>query len=195
MGWLLLGLVLFLGVHSVRIVAEDWRTATRARLGAGAWKGLYSLLSVVGFVLIVWGFAQARQQPVAVWSPPTGLRHLASLLTLVAFVLLAAAYVPGNGIRARMHHPMILGVKTWALAHLLANGTLAHMVLFGSFMAWAVLDYRAARQRDRAAATAYPAGHAIGTALTVAMGVLAWAVFAFWLHGWWIGVRPIGSGG
>ena len=195
MAWLVLGLVLFLGVHSVRIVAEDWRTATRARLGEGAWKGAYSLLSVIGFVLIVWGFGLARQQPVALWSPPVGLRHLASLLTLVSFVLLAAAYVPGNGIKARLHHPMILGVKTWALAHLLANGNLAHLVLIGSFLVWAVLAYRAARQRDRAAGTVYPAGRATGTVMTLVLGVAGWAVFAFWLHGWWIGIRPIASGG
>ena len=121
MSMLILGLVLFLGVHSVRIVADDWRTRTIGRIGAGAWKGAYTVISLVGFGLLVWGFGQARMQPVQVWAPPVGMRHLASLLTLVAFVFLAAAYVPGNAIKARMHHPMVLGVKTWALAHQLGE--------------------------------------------------------------------------
>ena len=192
MAWLILGLVLFLGVHSVRVLAEDWRTQTRARLGENAYKGLYSLVSVAGFALIVWGFGQARQQPVLLWTPPTGLRHAAALLTLLAFVLLAAAYVPGNVIKARLHHPMVLGVKTWALAHLLANGLLAQVLLFGAFLLWAALDFRAARQRDRAGQVVYAPGRAGPTVVTVLVGVAAWAAFAFWAHGAWIGVRPFG---
>jgi len=136
--YLILGLMVFLGAHSVRIVADDWRTRTRARMGVLPWKGLFSVVSLLGFGLLVWGFGVARQQPVQLWSPPTALRPLASLLTLIAFVLLAAAYVPGNGIKARLHHPMVLGVKAWALAHLLVNGNVAHVVLFGSFLLWAV---------------------------------------------------------
>jgi uncharacterized membrane protein len=125
MSYLVLGLVLFLGVHSVRIVADGWRTQMRARLGEGAWKGLYSVASVVGLVLVVWGYGLARQQPVVLWNPPVGMRHAASLLTLIAFVLLAAAYVPRNVFKARLHHPMVLSVKVWALAHLISNGNLA----------------------------------------------------------------------
>jgi uncharacterized membrane protein len=121
-----------------------------------------------------------------------GLRHLASLLTLVSFVFLAAAYVPRNAIKARLHHPMTLGVKVWALSHLLANHTLADVLLFGGFLVWAVLCFRAARARDRAAGTVYPAGTAAGTAITVAAGLGAWMVFAMWLHGPLIGVRPFG---
>lgn len=192
MVYLVLGLVIFLGVHSVRMVADGWRTRTRASLGEGAYKGIYSLASVLGFVLIVWGFGVARQQPVQLWSPPVAMRHVAALLTLVSFVLLAAAYVPGNGIKARVHHPMVLGVKVWALAHLLANGTLAHGVLFGSFLAWAVWNFIAARKRDRAAGVQYPPGRAGATALTVLAGAVAWAVFALLLHGWLIGVKPFG---
>ncbi|MDE2455219.1 MAG: NnrU family protein, partial [Burkholderiales bacterium] len=160
MSLMLLGLVVFLGVHSVRIVAEPWRAAMRARLGANAWKGLYSLLSLAGFALIVVGFGQARQHPVVLWPALVWTRHLAALLVLVAFVLVAAAYVPGNGIKARLHHPMVLGVKTWAFAHLLANNTLAAEVLFAAFLLWAVLDFRAARARDRAAGTVYAPGRA-----------------------------------
>ena len=119
---LILGLIIFLGVHSVRIVANDWRTQSRARIGNRPWMGLFSVAALLGLYLIVWGFGLARQQPVQLWSPPVGMRHLASLLTLISFVLLAAAYVPGNMIKARTHHPMVLAVMLWALAHLLANG-------------------------------------------------------------------------
>ena len=191
MSVLILGLVLFLGVHSTRIFADGWRTAMIRRLGAGKWKGLYTLLSLAGFGLLVWGFGLARQQPVALWSPPFFMRHVAWLLTLIAFILLAATYVPRNAIKARLHHPMVLAVMFWAVAHLLANGNRANAVLFGSFLLWAVLSFRAARERDRAARTLYPAGTASGTAMTVLVGIAAWAVFAFWAHGLLIGVRPI----
>jgi len=189
---LILGLVIFLGVHSVRIFAEGWRTGLRARVGENAYKGVYTLLSLAGFALIVWGYGQARLAPVMLWTPMVWTRHLAALLMLVSFILLAAAYVPKNGIKAAVHHPMVLGVKVWALAHLLANHTLADLLLFGSFLVWAVLNFRAARQRDRAAGTRYPAGTAQGTVITVVAGVVGWAVFAFWAHGWLMGVRPFG---
>jgi uncharacterized membrane protein len=189
---LVLGLLIFLGLHSVRIVADPWRSAMRARLGEGAWKGLYSLLSLAGFALLIWGYGQARQTPVVLWTPPVSMRHLAALLTAIAFILITAAYVPRNAIKAKLHHPMLLGVKTWALAHLLANGTLADVLLFGSFLAWAVVLFAVSRRRDRANGTVYPAGTASGTTITVVVGLLAWAAFAFWLHGMLIGVRPFG---
>ena len=192
MSLLVLGLVLFLGVHSVRIVADGWRARTLARIGEPAWKGAYSMLAGVGLVLIVWGYGMARRAPVVLWEPPAGMRHLAALLTLAAFVGIAAAYVPRNAIRARLHHPMVLGVKAWALAHLLANGTLADVLLFGGFLLWAVFDFRAARRRDRAAGTVYPPGSPAGTATAVAVGVAAWALFALWGHQALIGVRPFG---
>ena len=192
MVYLVLGLVLFLGVHSVRIVAEGWRTQTIARLGEGAYKGIYTVVSLVGLGLIIWGFGVARETPTMLWMPPRGMRHAAALLTLIAFVFLAAAYVPRNAIKARLHHPMVLAVKTWALAHLLSNGSLAHVILFGSFLAWGVANFIAARKRDRALGTRYPAGNLAGTATTVVVGVAAWAVVALWLHGALIGIRPLG---
>ncbi len=192
MSILILGLIVFLGAHSTRIVADGWRTAQIKRLGEGAYKGIYSVISLAGFGLIVWGFGLARQQPVLLWTPPVAMRHVAALLTLVAFVLLAAAYVPRNAIKARLHHPMVLAVKTWAFAHLLANGGLADLLLFGCFLAWAVVCYSAEKKRDRAALTQYPAGTAGATAITVAVGAAVWALFAFWLHGVLIGVRPFG---
>ena len=189
---LILGLIVFLGAHSVRIVADRWRSAQIARLGENAWKGLYSLVSAVGLGLIVWGYGQTRMAPVDLWMPPVWTRHLASLLTLAAFVLLAAAYVPGTRIKGAVHHPMVIGVKVWALAHLLANGRLGDLVLFGAFLAWAVLDFRAARARDRASGTHYPGGRWDRDVVAVAAGVAGWGAFAFWLHGWLIGVRPFG---
>ncbi|CAN7629754.1 NnrU family protein [Pseudoduganella sp. LjRoot289] len=189
---LVLGLLIFLGVHSVRIVADPWRGAMLARLGENGWKGLYSLVALAGFALLVWGYGQARQAPVVLWTPPAAMRHLAALLTAIAFVFITAAYVPRNGIKARLHHPMLLGVKSWALAHLLANGTLADVLLFGGFLVWAIVDFASARRRDRASGTVYPPGTASGTAITVAVGLAAWAAFAFWLHGMLIGVRPFG---
>lgn len=189
---LLLGLVLFLGVHSTRIVADGWRTATIARVGEMPWKGIYSLLSIAGFVLLVIGYGAARQSPVVLFAPPVWTRHLAALLTIPAFVLLVAAYVPGNAIKRAVGHPMVAGVKVWALAHLLANGTLADVLLFGTFLAWAVLCFIAARRRDRVAGTSYPAGPGSRTAITVVVGLAAWAVFAFALHRPLIGVAPFG---
>lgn len=191
MTYLVLGLVIFLGVHSVRIVADAWRTRMRERLGEGAWKGLYSLLSLAGLALVVWGFGVAREQPVVLWMPPAGMRHLAGLLTLLSFVLFAAAYVPGNGIKARLHHPMAAGVKVWALAHLLSNGMLVHQILFGAFLLWAVASFAAARRRDRLAGTVYAPGQVLPTVITVLLGAAAWAAVAFWLHGMLIGIRPL----
>ncbi|MCM2347281.1 MAG: NnrU family protein [Acidovorax soli] len=192
MSYLVLGLVLFLGMHSVRIVADGWRTQTLARMGELPWKGLYSLVSALGLALIVWGYGLARQQPVVLWVPPIGMRHAASLLTLIAFILLAAAYVPRNALKARLHHPMVLGVKVWALAHLISNGNLADVVLFGSFLLWAVLSFRAARQRDRAQGAVVAPGTAVGTGATLVVGAVAWAGFAFWAHALLMGVSPLG---
>ena len=193
MTYLIVGVVLFLGMHSIRVFANDWRTQTLARVGEKPFKGIYALMSIAGFALLVWGYGQARQQGVMLWNPPTAMRHIAALLTLVAFVLVAAAYVPGNQIKAKLHHPMVLGTKVWALAHLLANGSLADVVVFGSFWVWSVLLFAASRKRDRRERTVYGAGTAGATAITVVVGVVAWAVFAFWLHRVLIGVSPFGA--
>lgn len=193
MSMLIAGLVIFLGVHSVRILAEGLRTQMRSRLGENGYKGLYSLLSVLGFALIVWGYGAARLEPMVLWGSPTWTRHLASLFTLPAFVILFAAYVPGNIIKAKLHHPMVLGIKLWAFAHLVANNTVADLLLFGGFLVWAALSFRAARQRDAQAGTVYAPGRMGPTLVTVALGLVAWAAFAFWAHAAWIGVRPFGG--
>lgn len=189
---LILGLVLFLGTHSVRIVADGFRTAQIARLGVNGWKAIYSIVSIAGFALLVYGYGLAREAPTVLWVPPPWTRHVTALLTIPAFVLLAAAYVPGTRIKRAVGHPMVAGVKIWAFAHLLANGTLADAVLFGAFLVWAVFDYVAARRRDRASGTVYVTGPASRDVAAVTIGLAAYVVFAFWLHAWWIGVRPFG---
>ncbi|MFC3110780.1 NnrU family protein [Undibacterium arcticum] len=189
---LILGLLLFLGVHSVRMVADGWRARQITRLGGNLWKGAYSLLSVLGLGLIIWGYGLSRAQPVVLWEPDLGMRHLTALLTMLAFILLAATYVPGSRLKAAVGHPMMLGVSIWALAHLLSNGSLTDVLLFGAFLIWSVLGFRAARRRDRAAGVVYRAGTLAGDAKVVVVGLLAWGLFAEFLHGWLIGVKPFG---
>lgn len=188
MTWLALGLALFLGIHLTRAVAPQWRGAQIARLGEKGWKGLYTVLSLAGFGLILWGYSQARLDPVVLWAPIRGMNHLAALLMLVAMVLIAAAYVPRNHFKARLQLPMTLSVKVWALAHLLANNTLADVMLFGSFLVWSVLVFRAARRRP---APALAAPTVAGTVATVAAGIALWAFFAFWAHAAWLGIAPM----
>jgi uncharacterized membrane protein len=185
---LVLGLLVFLGAHSVRIFADDWRAAQIAKLGAGKWKGSYALVSIVGFVLIVQGFAAARVEPVLLWSSPVWARHLASLGMFIALILLAAAYVPRNHFKARLQHPMVLAVKVWAVVHLLANGRLADVLLFGSFLVWAVLDFRSARKRE--AVVVSPT--MLGSVITVLVGAGAWFGLVCCAHQWLFGVRPLG---
>ncbi len=193
MSVLILGLLVFLGTHSLRIVGEGWRGAQIARLGLQRWKAIYSLVSAVGLGLIVWGYGLARAEPPVFWGTPVWARHLAAALTLPAFILLVAAYVPGTRIKAAVGHPMLAGVKVWALAHLLANGKLSGVILFGAFLAWAVADFIASRRRDRVAGRSYPAAGAARDAVVVAIGAAAWALFAFHGHAWLIGVRPFGA--
>jgi uncharacterized membrane protein len=188
---LIVGLLIFLGVHSLRIFASDWRSRQRARLGEMVWKGLVALVSLIGFVLLCWGFGLARQQPVVLYVPPLALRHLNALFTLLAFVLVAAAYVPRNHLKAKFGHPMLVGVKTWAFGHLLATGMLHDVVLFGAFLMWAVVLFIVARRSDRRTGTVYPAGTLAGDGIVVVTGVAVWIVFAFWLHLWLIGVNPM----
>lgn len=192
MALLIVGLIVFLGMHSVRLFADGWRTEMVARWGLGGWKALYSLVSIAGFVALVWGFGLARQQTVLLYVPPVWLKHANALFTLVAFVLVAAAYVPRNHIKARLGHPMLAGVKLWAFGHLLATGFLHDVVLFGAFLLWAVVDFVASRRRDRRTGAAYPAGTWRGDAIALVAGIAGWAIFAFWLHARWIGVSPFG---
>lgn len=188
---LLFGLFLFLGVHIVQALAPQWRAHRLAQWGELTYKGLYSLAAGIGLVLIVIGYGQARAEPVVLWTPPRGMVHASFLLMWVSMVLLVAAYWPRNHIRARLRHPMTLGVKVWAFAHLLANGNLADLMLFGSFLVWAVLVFRSARRRPVSAAVA--ALSPLATALTVLVGTGVWALFLWGgLHARWMGVDPLG---
>jgi uncharacterized membrane protein len=189
---LIAGLVIFLGVHSIRIFAEDWRTERIRRMGAQPWKAVYSIVSIAGFVILVWGYAHARHDTAALWVSPYWTRHLTAILVLLSFILIAAAYVPGTRMKAAIGHPMLAGTVLWALGHLLSNGTLADVVLFGAFLVWAVLDFAASRARDRKAGVTYPARDASRDVIAVVAGGIAWAVFGMFLHGPLIGVRVFG---
>ena len=189
---LLLGLLLFLGTHSIHIVAPAWRTAQIARFGEMTWKGVYALLALLGIVLIVYGYGAARLAPEVLWVAPTWARHVTALLLLPAFILLVAADLPGNRIKGRVGHPMVAGVTVWAFAHLLANGTVADLLLFGGFLVWAVSSYAVCRGRDRRQGTSYPQGTIARDIATVVVGTAVWVAFAFWLHGLLFDVRPFG---
>ena len=188
---LILGLALFLGVHSISIVAPGWRDARVAQGGEAAWKGLYSVVSLVSFGLIIYGYGLARQAPVVLYAPPAGMRHVALLLMLPFFPLLFAAYLPGR-IKAAAKHPMLLAVKLWALAHLLANGTLHDVVLFGAFLAWAVADRISVKRR--AVVRAHPGAppSPVNDVIAVVGGLVTYAVFVLWAHLKLIGVSPLG---
>ncbi|KAA0089006.1 NnrU family protein [Trinickia soli] len=192
MAILILGLIVFIGVHCTRLVAPAWRDAQVARFGEHGWKGLYSVASLVGFVLIVWGYGVARRTPTVLWVPPVGARHLTALLVAIAFVLIVAAYIPGNRIKRGIGHPMLAGVAVWSLGHLLANGTLNAVVLFGAFLVWGAVGAIVWRRRDQLAGVQYPVGTLSGDMRVVIVGLIAWALFAFLLHRWLIGVSPLG---
>jgi uncharacterized membrane protein len=190
MGLLILGLVLFLGVHSVGMAAPAWRERMVLRLGEIPWKGVYGLLSLVGLALIVWGYGLARLEPVGLWSPPTWLRHVALLIMLPAFPLLLAAYLPGR-IQTAARHPMLAAVKLWAFAHLLANGNLADVLLFGSFLVWAVADRISLKRRTAPPAPGAPPG-AANDLIALVGGLVLYGAFIGGLHSWLFGVSPLG---
>lgn len=189
---LILGLVIFLGSHGFTM-ARGPRAALVARFGEGTYKGVYSLVSLVGLVLVGQGFGQYRAQGwIDVWYPPVWTRHLALTLVWASFVCVAAAYLPGR-IKRTLKHPMLAGVKIWALAHLLANGDLGSILLFGSILAWAVMarisiKRRRDEVRDHAGPVVEPGGWGHDVA-ALAVGTLAWFAFARWLHPWLIGVN------
>lgn len=185
------GLFVFLGIHVVPLVFPHWRRRQIDRFGQRTWKGVFALVALAGLVLTGIGFGQARRLPLALYTPPPSMDHLNALFTLVAFVLVAAAYVPRNHIRAALGQPMLLGVVVWASGHLLATGMLHDVVLFGAFLSWALPMAVWLRQRERLEGVDHPAGTLRGDAIAVAVGAVAWVAFAFWLHRWLIGVDPM----
>ena len=188
------GLVLFLGTHSVRVFADDWRAGQIAARGENVWKGIYTVIALAGLVLIVWGYGLAREAPVPVWDPPLWLRHVTLTLNAVAFFLAAQNAGPVGPVTARLGHPMVLAAKVWAIAHLMSNGTLADIILFGSILAWAVADFSAAKRRDRQAGTVRIAGPWRNDLIPGAVGLALWAVFVLGMHEWLIGVSVFGKG-
>ena len=138
--FLIIGLILFLGMQSVRIVAPEFRDSFIAQRGDNAWKGLYTLVSIVGFVLIIWGFSMARDTGPILYTPPVWMVHINLVLMLFSMILPAVYGTPAGRLKAAVKHPMLLAVKIWALGHLLANGDLASVLLFGTFLAWAIAD-------------------------------------------------------
>ena len=197
---LILGLVLFLGIHSVAIVAPGWRNAQLVQRGEKGWKGLYAAVSLVGLVLLIYGYGQARQVAPVLYTPPAGLRHAALLLMLPVFPLLLATYLPGR-IKTAAKHPTLLAVKFWALAHLLANGGAADALLFGAFLVWAVADRISLTHRPvpPGASGALGAAHGAPSApgrwndvIALLGGLAVYGVFMAGAHRWLIGVSPFG---
>lgn len=188
---LIAGLVLFLGIHSIAIVAPSLKTRAVARLGLMGWKGVYSLIAIVGFALICIGYGEARiTNPVWLWQPPKASRHIALLLMLPVFSLLLAAYLPGR-VRTAAKHPMLVATKLWALAHLLANGGLHDVLLFGGFLAWAVADRISVKRR--AVVTPPPSAPASrwNDVVVVLGGLAIYVLFVGLLHKVLIGVSPL----
>lgn len=191
MAILLLGLVIFFGLHSIRIFAEGGRAKAVARLGDGPWKGIYSLLSIIGFFLIVRGFARARWNVVELWAPPVWARHITILLMLFSTILMGAYIFKKSHIAVAAHHPMVWSVAIWAAGHLLSNGSSADLVLFGAFLVWAVADLRSSYARDQRNTVAYPAPNWGATMGAVVLGVVIWIALLGGLHLWLFGVSPI----
>ncbi|WP_295814731.1 NnrU family protein [uncultured Nitratireductor sp.] len=186
---LVTGLALFLAVHSLSIVAPELRAQVMATHGKRAWLLPYTAISIVGFGLIVWGYGLARMEPAFVYAPPMSLRHLALLVLLPVFPLLIAAYVPSR-IKLAVRHPMLLATILWGLAHLMANGTFADLVLFGGFTLWAAIDWVSVTNRPRKAEAPTPRGWR-GDAIAVLGGLAAYGLFVAGLHQWLIGVSPL----
>jgi uncharacterized membrane protein len=190
--WLVIGLVLFLGIHSVRIVAPEFRQAQIEARGISAWKGIYAVVAIIGFVVLVWGYGQARLDPVVFWVAPAWMSHIVALLMIFVMILLVASQLPAGRIKAAVKHPMLLAVKIWAFAHLLVNGDLASILLFGSFLAWAVVDRISEKRRLRAGLTTNPvAGPVKWDIISIVGGLVVYVLFLVWLHRLLIGVPPI----
>jgi len=185
------GLLVFLGIHSISIVAPRWRDAQAARMGENAWKGLYAVASIVSLVAMIYGYGIARQLPVMVYAPSMALRHLAFLLMLPVFPLLVAAYLPGR-IKRLARNPMLLAVILWAASHLLANGTLNDLLLFGAFLVWAVADLISVSRRPNVRPVPSAPASAINDVIVVVAGLGLYAFMLLWAHARVVGVSPLG---
>ena len=189
MSVLIAGLLLFFIPHSLSIVNEDLRDRCEARLGELGWKGLYSVVSLAGMVLIVMGYGEARLTAELLYSPPPALRHVAMLLLALAFPLIVATYFPGR-IKAMVKHPMLLGTALWGLAHLALNGSVADVLLFGSFALWALLDLWSMRSREQRAIVTVPV-FAWNDIVAIVVGLGVYGVFVVKAHVWLTGVALV----
>jgi uncharacterized membrane protein len=189
---MILGLAVFLGAHAF-VTFRAQRAAVVARLGEGPYKGLFALVALIGLVLIVEGFAQYRADgPIPVWVPPAWTRHVTVALLWPAVICVTAAYIRGD-IQRVLKHPMLVGVKLWAVAHLIANGDLGGIILFGSVLAWAVFDRITLKRRTDPGAPAIPAGGRRNDIIAVVVGTLLYLALGFWFHPYVIGLRVFGS--
>jgi uncharacterized membrane protein len=185
---LITGIIAFLGLHLVPTL-PGLRERLVARLGEGGYKGLFALLSIAAFILLVYGFAKAPV--IQVWSPPSWTRWVAIVLMLPAFIFLVAAYVPGQ-IKAKLKHPFLVAIKTWALAHLIANGDLASIILFASILAYAAYDRITLKRREATGLVTVPeTGPPSNDVIAVVLGVVLYLAFLFWLHPLLIGTSPL----
>lgn len=186
---LIIGLIVFFASHSVSLVDEGWRDRMAARFGVTRWRILYSLISVAGLALIVWGYALARRDPVVVYAAPYWMRHVSMLLLVPVFPLLFSVFLPG-WISRTSRHPVLVAIKLWAVAHLLVNGMLADVLVFGCFLAWAVAVRISMKSRTVQPMPAMPVTR-YNDVLAVVLGLGLYAVTVLWLHRWLIGVPPI----
>jgi uncharacterized membrane protein len=190
---LLAGLVLFFGAHSVSIVSRSWRDSMAVRVGPNAWRALYSVVSLIGFYLIVRGYSIARHDPIVVYETPRALRWVTAVLMLPVFPLLIAAYAPGR-IKAIVKHPMLAATKLWALAHLLVNGTLADVLLFGSFLVWAGIDRVSVARRPEPVRPMFGgkerARNKSADGVAIVVGLAIYVLFLGWAHLRLFGVVP-----
>lgn len=184
---LILGIVLFFGVHMIRVVAPNLR-ARQIAANERRWKGLYALVSLAGFVLLVWGYASWRAEAPQLYLPPEWGKHVTFLFVLIAFILLVAAYQPPGLIRARLQHPMLIGTAFWGIGHLLANGDAAGVLLFGSFAVYGVWNLIAQMRRDQPKVVSK--GYR-GDIIAVVAGVVVYAVTLIWLHPILFGANPL----
>ena len=192
MSILILGLVLFLGVHSLSLLAPNWRARTLNQLGEAPWQGLTGLIALIGFVLICWGYAEARVHPIALYASPVWTRHLSLLIMLPVFPLLFATYLPGR-IQTLVVHPTLTAVILWSICHLLSNGNLADLVLFGAFLLWSLADRLSLLLTDRIATPIQGAPpHRANDLIAIGAGLVLYCVFLFWAHAWLFGVSPLG---
>jgi len=187
----ILGLVIFLGAH-VFVTMRNERAVLVAKVGEWPYRGLFSLVSIIGIVLIGYGFAQYRAAgPIAVWYPPHWTRHIVEALMWPASIAVVAAYIPGN-IKRVLKHPMLVGVKTWAIAHLCANGDLGGIILFGAVLAWAVYDRITLKRRGDPGAPPIPAGGWTNDIIAIVVGTIVYLALGFVFHPAVIGVPAFG---